>query len=108
MYAMTEYITRHDDILTIVTVIDDPLYQDQPYIHSTTYTFDPTFRLTTETCNGSAFAENGGTDRHFVPHFLPGTNTEALTSGSPGGSSRAAHASANARTGCRSRPRAAA
>ena len=38
MYAMTEFITRHDDILTIVTVIDDPIYLDQPYIHSTTYT----------------------------------------------------------------------
>ena len=83
MYAMTEFITRHDDILTIVTVIDDPLYQDQPYIHSTTYTFDPTFRVNTETCNGPAVAENGGTDRHFVPHFLPGTNAEARESGSP-------------------------
>jgi glyoxylase-like metal-dependent hydrolase (beta-lactamase superfamily II) len=31
-----------------------------------------------ETCNASAFAENGGTDRHHVPHFLPGQNT-ALT-----------------------------
>ena len=31
-----------------------------------------------ETCNGS-FTENGGTDRHWVPHFLPGQNTEALT-----------------------------
>ena len=77
MYAMTEFLTRHDDILTIVTVIDDPLYEDQPYIHSTTYTFDPTFRLNTETCNGPAVAENGGSDRHFVPHFLPGTNAEA-------------------------------
>ena len=26
-----------------------------------------------------AVAENGGTDRHFVPHFLPGTNTDMLT-----------------------------
>ncbi len=79
MYAMTEFITRHDDILTIVTVIDDPIYQDQPYIHSTTYTFDATFRVNTETCNGPAGAENGGTDRHWVPHFLPGTNKDVLT-----------------------------
>jgi glyoxylase-like metal-dependent hydrolase (beta-lactamase superfamily II) len=28
-----------------------------------------------ETCNASSFAENGGTDRHWVPHFLPGQNT---------------------------------
>jgi cyclase len=78
MYSMTEFITRHDDILTIVTVIDDPIYLDQPYIHSTTYTVSQGESLTMETCNGS-FTENGGTDRHWVPHFLPGQNTEALT-----------------------------
>jgi cyclase len=78
MYAMTEFLTRHDDILTIVTVIDDPIYQDQPYVHSTTYTYDPHNRVNMETCNGS-FAENGGTDRHYVPHFLPGENADALT-----------------------------
>src|SRR5262245_33277919 len=75
MYTMTEFITRHDEILTIVTVIEDPIYLEQPYVHSTTYVYDPTSTVNTETCNGSAFAENGGTDRHHVPHFLPGTNT---------------------------------
>ena len=75
MYAMTEFLTRHGNLLTIVTVIDDPIYMDEPYIHSTTYTYDPTSTVNTETCNGSAFAENGGTDRHHVPHFLPGQNT---------------------------------
>src|SRR4030095_8536895 len=30
-----------------------------------------------ETCSGSSFAENGGTDRHHVPHFLPGQNADA-------------------------------
>ena len=78
MYAMTEYITRHGDILTIISVVDDPIYQDEPYVLSTTYVFDPTATVTMETCNGSSFAENGGTDRHHVPHFLPGQNT-ALT-----------------------------
>ena len=77
MYAMTEYITRHNDVLMIVTYIDDPLYQDQPYIHSTTYMYDLNTRVSMETCSGS-FAENGGTDRHHVPHFLPGTNEAAL------------------------------
>ena len=74
MYAMTEYLTRHDHILTIVTVIDDPIYMDEPWLHSTTYTIDPTASVAFETCNGSSFAENGGTDRHWVPHFLPGEN----------------------------------
>jgi len=75
MYTMTEYITRHDDILTIVTVIDDPIYQDQPYVQSTTYMIDTTAAVAMETCNASSFAENGGSDRHWVPHFLPGQNT---------------------------------
>jgi glyoxylase-like metal-dependent hydrolase (beta-lactamase superfamily II) len=78
MYTMTEFITRHDDILTIVTLVDDPVYQDEPYVQSTTYVYDPAATVTTETCNASSFAENGGTDRHWVPHFLPGQNT-ALT-----------------------------
>jgi glyoxylase-like metal-dependent hydrolase (beta-lactamase superfamily II) len=75
MYTMTTYITRHDDILTIITWMDDPLYQDEPYVQSTTYYYDPAATVNTETCTGNAFAENGGTDRHHVPVFLPGQNT---------------------------------
>jgi cyclase len=75
MYTMTEFITRHGDILTIITVVDDPIYLDQPYVESTTYTYDPSASVNLETCNGSSFAENGGTNRHWVPHFLPGQNT---------------------------------
>jgi glyoxylase-like metal-dependent hydrolase (beta-lactamase superfamily II) len=74
MYSMTEFITRHADILSIVTVIDDPIYMDEPYVHSTTYAYDPTASVAHEVCNSSAFAENGGSDRHWVPHFLPGEN----------------------------------
>ncbi|PYS32407.1 MAG: hypothetical protein DMG14_34635 [Acidobacteria bacterium] len=67
MYTMTDYMTRHGDILTINTVIDDSIYMDEPFVQSITYVYDTTA--------GSAFAENGGTDRHHVPHFLPGQNT---------------------------------
>jgi hypothetical protein len=75
MYTMTQFITRHDNILTIVTWMDDPLYIDEPYVQSTTYYYDTASTVATETCNGNAFAENGGTDRHHVPNFLPGQNT---------------------------------
>jgi hypothetical protein len=74
MYTMTEFITRHGELLTIVSVTDDPVYQDEPYVQSTTYQIDPTAAVAMETCNGSSFAENGGTNRHHVPHFLPGQN----------------------------------
>src|SRR2546428_3549174 len=75
MLTMNEFITRHGDILTVVTVVDDPLYLDEPFVESVTYAYDPTASVNMETCNGSAFAENGGTDRHHVPHFLPGQNS---------------------------------
>ena len=78
VYSQTDYLTRHGDILTILTVTDDPIYLDEPFVQSTTYVYDTTGTTVTEVCNGSAFAENGGTDRHHVPHFLPGQNT-ALT-----------------------------
>ena len=78
LFTMTDYLTRHGDTLTIVTSVDDPIYMEEPYVESTTYTIDLTSNVAMETCNGSSFAENGGTDRHHVPHFLPGQNT-ALT-----------------------------
>jgi cyclase len=78
MYTMTDFITRHGDILTTVTVVDDPIYQDEPFVQSTTYVLDVSATTNWETCNASSFAENGGSNRHWVPHFLPGQNT-ALT-----------------------------
>jgi glyoxylase-like metal-dependent hydrolase (beta-lactamase superfamily II) len=78
MYTMTDFITRHGDMLTAVTVVDDPIYMEEPFVQSTTYQLDVAGTTNWETCNASAFAENGGTNRHWVPHFLPGQNT-ALT-----------------------------
>jgi hypothetical protein len=75
MYTMTEYLTRHGDILTIVQVVDDPIYMEEPFVESTTYVYDPNTVVNLENCLASAFAENGGTDPHHVPHYLPGQNT---------------------------------
>jgi len=75
MLRMTEFITRHDDLLTVVTVTEDPIYLDEPFVQSTTYVYDLNSSVAMEACEASAFAQNGGTDRHHVPHFLPGQNT---------------------------------
>lgn len=74
MYTMTEYITRHGDFLTIVMIVDDPIYLTEPFVQSTTYMLDPSTQLRLEPCTTGA-GENGGTDRHWVPHYLPGQNT---------------------------------
>lgn len=71
MLTMTEFLTRHDDILSIVQVTDDPVYMDEPFIQSQTYLDHPQSRVNMEICNAGTFAESGGTNPHFVPHLLP-------------------------------------
>ena len=39
--TLPEYLTRNDDILTVVTMIDDPIFMDEPFVQSTTYEYDP-------------------------------------------------------------------
>src|SRR6185295_13172859 len=73
VYTMTEYIMRHDDILTIVMIVDDPVYLTEPFIQSTDYGLDIHTQLRLEPCTTS-FDENGGADPHAVPHYLPGKN----------------------------------
>jgi glyoxylase-like metal-dependent hydrolase (beta-lactamase superfamily II) len=77
MYTMTEYISRHDDLLTVVVVVDDPIYLSEPYVQSMTFQLSIHTQLQLEPCT-SSFDENGGNDPHFVPHYLPGKN-EFLT-----------------------------
>jgi len=71
MLTMSEYLTRHDDILSIVQVTDDPVYMDEPFVQSQTYLDHPVSRVNMEICNAGTFAESGGTNPHFVPHLLP-------------------------------------
>ena len=73
MYTMTEYISRYGDILTILMIVDDPIYLAEPFVQSTTYQLDPSAQVRLEPCTTS-FDENGGSDPHFVPHYLPGKN----------------------------------
>jgi glyoxylase-like metal-dependent hydrolase (beta-lactamase superfamily II) len=78
MYTMTEFLTRHDDYLTVVTMVDDPVYLTEPYVQTTNYTITSDSAVVMEACVTSALGDMGGDDPHFVPHFLPGQNT-ALT-----------------------------
>ena len=65
----TEYIIRHEDYLTIVVIIDDPIYLEEPYIHSVSYELNVHSQLPYYPC--SVIQENIST---AVPHFLPGEN----------------------------------
>jgi hypothetical protein len=68
------YITRHDDLITIVTIEEDPLYLTEPLFISRTYQLDPRGNLGYwEPCwavTEIPRLEGSG----IVPNYLPGEN----------------------------------
>jgi cyclase len=71
-YTMTEYLTRNGDYLTVVTMVDDPIYLEEPFIQTTTFRLSPLSQLGQDPCT-LPFDESGG-KAHAVPHYLPGQN----------------------------------
>lgn len=75
--TVTAYITRHDDLLTITTIQEDPVYLTEPHVVSRVWQFDPRQnQVGRDTCNVAAEVprlEEPGT----VPHYLPERNPEA-------------------------------
>jgi cyclase len=89
---MVEYFVRHDDYLSLVTAVDDPVYLDEPFVRSTDFRLDP--RANARLAEFGGFA-NGGDGEGFgasdvffkcapteeiaiergrVPSFMPGAN----------------------------------
>jgi cyclase len=68
---LTEYWIRHGDYLTVVSVVEDPVYLTAPFIRSANFRLDVGFQLSPVTC--SPKMENS-LPRGFVAHHLPGTN----------------------------------
>jgi hypothetical protein len=70
----TVFITRHDDLLTVVTIEDDPINLTEPFITSRTFQFEPRGNIAQWTqCNAVTEIprlEGSG----IVPHYLPGEN----------------------------------
>jgi hypothetical protein len=69
--TLTEHWTRHGDYLTIVSVIEDPVFLTEPLVRSDNWFIDPGQRLAIFGCEYTAeVPKPEGT----VPHHLPGTN----------------------------------
>jgi hypothetical protein len=69
--TLTEYFMRHDDYLTLVTVVRDPVYLSEPLVRTSNWVADPGFELSPFSCIPTVEIER---ERGFVPHNLPGTN----------------------------------
>jgi cyclase len=89
---MLEAFVRHDNYLTLVTAVDDPVYLDEPFVRSTDFRLDA--RVNTRLAEFGGFV-NGGDGEGFgasdvfykcgpteeiaiergrVPSFMPGAN----------------------------------
>jgi hypothetical protein len=69
--SITEFITRHGDVLTDTMFLDDPIYLEEPYVRNTSWVLDPTLRIAPEPCSPQIEVSRPLGE---VPHFLPGAN----------------------------------
>jgi len=70
--TMVEHIVRHGDVLTIVSVVTDPVYLEEPFVRSTNWSENLTQQLAAVAAE--SVDEIAGRPDGFVPHHLPGTN----------------------------------
>ncbi len=71
--TVTEHWMRHGDILTVVTVVDDPVFFTEPSVHSQNWFLDPGQSLPQYYCEYVTEVP-GAMDGDSVPHYLPGEN----------------------------------
>ena len=74
--VITLHMTRRDDLLTMVTIQEDPYYLTEPHVVSRVWQWNPRGtdfdRPTCNTANEIPSLEDTG----GVPHYLPGQNPE--------------------------------
>jgi hypothetical protein len=74
--TITAHFTRHDNLLTVVTIEEDPIYLTEPNVVSRTWELDPRGNIPPftrcEAVTEIARLEDSG----IVPHQLPGENAQ--------------------------------
>lgn len=68
---ITQYWILHEDILQVVTVIDDPVYLEEPSVRSVAWQAHTGYRMAPYPCSARVEIDRS---RGFVPHYLPGAN----------------------------------
>jgi glyoxylase-like metal-dependent hydrolase (beta-lactamase superfamily II) len=69
--TMVEYFTRHGDVLTVVTIVDDPIYLEEPFVRSTNLVLNLTQEI--GRTQFDIVDEVAGRRKGDVPHHLPGS-----------------------------------
>jgi hypothetical protein len=69
--TVTEHWIRHGDWLTIVTIVNDPVYLTEPFIRSTDYQLDVHQHIPPYPCESVTEVDR---PKGVIPHVLPGAN----------------------------------
>ncbi|MBI4263305.1 MAG: hypothetical protein HY657_02920 [Acidobacteria bacterium] len=70
--TLTEYFARHGDYLTIIQIIEDPVYLTEAFVRDRTLVYNPGGRMGGYSCRPAV--EIVTREPGHVPHYLPGTN----------------------------------
>ena len=70
--TLREHFIRHGDYLTLISIIEDPVYLTEPFIRTTNWVMDPRQEIAPYPCEPVVEVER---PQGYVPHHLPGTNT---------------------------------
>src|SRR4051812_41320369 len=69
--TVVEYYARHGDVLTIVTIVTDPVYTTEPFVRSRNFVAAPNQELNAYPCRPAVEIDR---PEHTVPYYLPGAN----------------------------------
>jgi hypothetical protein len=71
--TLVEHYMRHDNYLTIMQAVYDPVYTTEPYVRTRNFVWAPNQELNAYPCRPTVEIAR---PKHEVPHFLPGTNPD--------------------------------
>jgi hypothetical protein len=71
--TLIEYFLRHGDYLTLVTVVEDPVYLTEPLVRTSDWVMSPGMQLSPYSCIPTVEIER---PRGYVAYQLPGTNDQ--------------------------------
>jgi hypothetical protein len=69
--TLIEHWIRHGEALTLVSIVNDPVYLTEPFLRSTDFEYAPRQQIDPYPCES---AEEVPRPQGEVPHYLPGTN----------------------------------
>lgn len=69
---MKEFFIRHEDYLTLVSIVHDPVFLTEPFIRSSNWVLDPGYHPIVSTCTPVGDVPH---PKGWVAYILPGENT---------------------------------